>query len=444
LFLCRQAAKIRSKISPFRGTNRGQNGKRELSDMKLDTLIGYLRSLNGVVHSLGLTLLTSLPLCSCATKTREDSRLPATVSMNKDAGREGLLMVVVRLADGEKLPLAMDTGSPVTAFDKSLEPRLGKRLDTGTLKNFGVEQNVGVYAAPKLYLGNVPLRTTGSNVATFDRQKLADHGWPSFMGFLGMDVLQNYCIQLDFAAGQIRFLDHAHADKSKWGKPFPLTDIGDGCLSMNDNLAGVKGPVSMIDTGCDCSGWLQPALFQQWTNQEASADGKIHSPNGTLGGKLYRDLDLRPLNAISLTNDDGHLKFNGIGLRVLAENLVTFDFPHQMMYLKHTSDWPLFTSDKEMAMKLAEKSVMETMVQLLKRGRLPGVSQGEHGKTTTFHLNRASSPYLDTATVETLKNGESALYHYTFTRTAKNGPWKLQKAWRTDQNGHTMEEYPLP
>jgi hypothetical protein len=365
--------------------------------------------------------------------------------MNKDAGREGLLMVVVRLADGEKLPLVMDTGSPVTVFDKSLEPKLGKRLDTGTLMNFGVEQNVNVYAEPKLYLGNVLLRTTGSNVATFDRKKLADKGWPSFMGFLGMDVLQNYCIQLDFAAGQIRFLDNAHADKSKWGKPFPLTDIGDGCFSMNDNLAGVRGPCSMIDTGCDCSGWLQPVLFRQWTNQEASADEKIHSPNGTLGGEIYHDIDLRPLNANPLANDDGHIKFNGVGLRILAENLVTFDFPHQMMYLKHTSDWPLFTSDKEAVMKLAEKSCMESFLQLLKRDRLPGASKDDHGKTTTFHFNHGFSPYLDTATVETLKNGDSSsLYHYTFTRTAENGPWKLQKAWRTDQKGHTIEEYPLP
>ncbi len=36
--------------------------------------------------------------------------------MNKDAGRGGLLKVVVRLASGEKVRLVMDTGAPVTAF----------------------------------------------------------------------------------------------------------------------------------------------------------------------------------------------------------------------------------------------------------------------------------------------------------------------------------------
>lgn len=393
----------------------------------------------------GLGLVMSLLLCSCAAENLVHSQLPATVSMNKDAGRGGLLMVVVRLADGEKLPLVVDTGSPLTVLDKSLEPKLGKRLDTTTLLNFGVTQDAGVYAAPKLYLGNVPLQMVGTNIVTFDRQKLADRDWPLFRGFLGMDVLQNYCLQLDFAAGRMRFLDDEHADKKNWGEPFPLTDIGDGCFSINENLAGVKGLGSVIDSGCDASGWLRPALFRQWTNQESSADEKIYSPDGTLGGEIYHELDLLRLDAKSLAGNDGHLKFNGIGLRALAENLVTLDFPGRTMYLKHTNDWPLVTRDIEAAIRSAEKSSMKSLKQLSKRGQLPGVSKEDHGgKTTAFHLNHVSSLYLDTATWDVLKNGDSSIYHYTFTRAAKNGPWKLQKAWRTDQYGHTIEEYPLP
>jgi hypothetical protein len=389
-------------------------------------------------RALGI-FLGLLLLCSCATQNSIHSQLPATVAMNKDAGREGLLMVVVRMANGEKLPLVLDTGAPITAFDKSLEPKLGRRLGTGMLRNFGVKQDVGVYAAPKLYLGNVPLQTDGTNVITFDRQKMADQGWQSLkvMGVLGMDVLRNYCIQLDFAAGKMRFLDDEHADKTKWGEPFPLTDIGDGCFTINENLAGVKSLGSVIDTGCDNSGWLQPALFQQWTNRESSADG-------TLGGEIYRDLDLRVLDAKSLASDDTHIKFNGIGLRVLAENLVTLDFPNRTMYLKRTSDWPLATRDLEVVMKSAAKSSMQSLEQLLKTDQLPGGTKGDHGKTTAFHFNHVPSPYLDTATWDALKNGDSSIYHYAFTRTAKNGPWKLQKAWRTDQIGHTIEKYPLP
>lgn len=363
--------------------------------------------------------------------------------MNTDAGRGGLLMVKVRLANGEKLPLVVDTGSPVTAFDKSLEPLLGERLGTGNFWNFGVEQDIGIYAAPRIYLGNVPLQTVFTNIIAYDHQKLADQGGPAFMGLIGMDVLQNYCLQLDFAAGKMRFLDDQHADKKNWGAPFPLTDIGDGCFSINENLAGVKGSSSVIDTGCDDSGWLQPALFRQWTNQESSAGENVHSPDGTLGGDIYHDLDLRLLDAKSLAGDDTHIKLNGIGLRVLAGNLVTLDFPKRMMYLKHTSDWALSTRDVEAAMISAEKSSGKALKQRLKKDQLPGVSKDEHGKTTAFHLNHVRYPYLDTATWDALKNGDASFYHYTFTRTAKNGPWKLQKAWRTDQRNHIIEEFPV-
>jgi len=367
--------------------------------------------------------------------------------MNKEAGRGGLLMVTVRLADGEKLPLVVDTGSPVTAFDKSLEPRLGKRLDTGTLWNFGVEQNVGVYALPKLYLGNVPLQMGCSNVVTFDRQKLADHGWPSsmgFMGFLGMDVLHNYCLQLDFAAGKIRFLDDERADKKKWGEPFPLTDIGDGCFSINENLAAVKGVGSVIDTGCDSSGWLRPEMLQQWTNRNSSADGKIHSPDGTLGAEIYHDLDFRDLDAKSLATDDSHIKFNGIGLRLLAENLVTLDFPNRTMYLKRTSKWPLVNKAMMAKTMTVAKSALKFLIQLNKKNQLPGASKNDKGKTTDVHFDHDDSPYLDSVTWYLWKNDDASIYHYTVIRTSKRGAWKLRKAWRTDDSGKMLQEYAVP
>lgn len=360
--------------------------------------------------------------------------------MNEDAGRGRLLIVEVRLSDGEKLPLAVDTGSPMTAFVKSLEPKLGRRLESLTVWNFGVTQKAGAYAAPKLYLGDVPLQMTGKKVATFDPQKLADRNWPSVQGFLGMDVLRNYCIQLDFGAREVRFLNDEHADTNRWGAPFRLTDIGDGCMSINENLAGTKGPGSVVDSGCDSSGWLRPALYRQWTNQDSSADEKIYSPNGTLGGEIYHELNLRRLDSNSIAGDDGHVKFNGIGLRVLAENLVTLDFPNRTMYLKRTSEWPLASRDMEAAMKAAEESSLKSLWQLADRHQLPGLSKDDDIRTTAFHFNQVE----DTATWDLVKEkGDSFTYHYTFTGAAKDGPWKLQKAWRTDQGGHAMEEYPV-
>jgi hypothetical protein len=384
----------------------------------------------------------SLWLCSCATQNPDHPQLPATVAMNKDAGRGGLLIVMVRLDDGEKLPFALDTGSAMTIFDKSLESKLGERVDTGTLMNFGVKQDVNVYGAPNLYLGNVRLQMYGTNVITFDHKKLADQGWPAIAGIIGMDVLQYYCIQLDFDAGTMRFIDDKHADTNNWGTSFPMTALGDGCFSIDENLAGAKGSPSLVDTGCNSSGWLRPELYRQWTNQ-AATNIRVHLPDGTLGGESYCDLDLRVLDTKVAASDDGHVKYNGVGLRALAQNLVTLDFPHNTLYLEHINDYSLQPKDLEERMVSAEKSSIKTLEHLLETNQLPGASKNSHGKTTAFHFDHDADPYLDTGTLDVVKNGDSSVYHYMFTRTSKHGPWKLKRAWRTDKNGHTIEEYPV-
>ncbi|MDE3067515.1 MAG: aspartyl protease family protein, partial [Verrucomicrobiota bacterium] len=149
--------------------------------------------------------------------------------MNKDAGRGSWLMVTVRLENGQKLPMVVDTGSPATCFDTNLATVLGKRLDTGTFWNFGRKHKIGVYAAPRLYWDGTPLKMTGTNVlaGNFISQLSPDAERP-VMGILGMDVLGHYCLQLDFKRGKMRFLDDQRAVGKDWGKPFPLTDVGDG------------------------------------------------------------------------------------------------------------------------------------------------------------------------------------------------------------------------
>src|ERR1700722_8599952 len=78
--------------------------------------------------------------------------IPHEVTINKDAGRGNFVFVTLRLESGEEWPCMVDTGSPITVFDKALEPKLGKRLKNGTLSMGWTKQKCGVYAAPKLYL----------------------------------------------------------------------------------------------------------------------------------------------------------------------------------------------------------------------------------------------------------------------------------------------------
>ena len=394
------------------------------------------------INSTAFACTCLLFLCSCATEKPIRPRQPADVTMNKEAGQGGLLIVTLRLASGEKLPFMVDTGASGTGFDKSLERKLGKRLGNGTAWHFGDKQEGGAYVAPRLYLGNAPLMMTGTNVFTYDLRPFSSTAGRPILGVLGMDVLAHYCIQLDFQAGMMRFLDDTHSSHKDWGRPFALTDIGDGRFSVGENLAGAKDSGSVIDSGCNYDGWLSQQLFRQWTNQAGlPAGGEVRSPMGVLGGETYCDIILRGFGAETISVGDSHIVFNGIGLRFLARHLVTFDFPKRTMYLKRTGRDVQVDEEREAAGKAAAESAIKILNGLKEKGQMPGWSKNDEAavETVTFHFH-----YPDSLTLDFMKKGGSSTYHYEFARRSKTSPWKLRKAWQTDKNKHLVKEYPVP
>jgi hypothetical protein len=150
------------------------------------------------------------------------------------------------------------------------------------------------------------------------------------MGVLGIDVLENYCIQLDFAAGKMRFLDSEHADKSSWGKAFPIAPLSedDSRPAVAGNLFGAHDAHSLIDSGWVGDGWLMPKYFRSWTNNAvAPANGELRWPYGMFGGEKY------PLFSLGVEN----FPSDGLGIDFLARHLVTLDFPNHTLYLKRQS-----------------------------------------------------------------------------------------------------------
>ena len=382
-------------------------------------------------------LLSLLLLCSCATV---HPPLPADLSMNLEAGRDGWLIVMVRVNDSKPLPFIMDTGAGMTDLDSSLEPKLGTRIGNASVANFGVLLSGGTYRPPRLYLGDTPLKT-GIYVATLDFKRWFNDPHCPYMGILGIDVLKHYCVQLDFQSGQVRFLDPEHADKKNWGRPFHLTYTWSDCMTIDENPTGAKGPHSMLDTGDNADGFLTPKLYQQWTNQAApSANGEVRSPNGTLGGEIYHDLDLVGLQKSQL---DNHTRFNTIGLHLLSQNLVTFDFPERTMYLKRTSDWPLLDKESQTATDSVGNSAGEFSHNLRVKGQLPGWTTNDVPGDAVAHWTHQTDG-LDLVTLDEQKRGESSVYHYTFMRASRSSPWKLEKAWLTDQGDKMIEEFPVP
>lgn len=362
--------------------------------------------------------------------------LPRDVAMNPDAGRGGLLFVTLHLEDGQPLAFVMDTGCPTTCLDESLEPRLGKPLRTNTLWSFGVRSRVIICPAPKLYLENTLLEKTGSFVMTHDcRQMSASVGRP-ILGVLGIDVLQHYCVQLDFKAGIVRFLSSNRANKRKWGAAFPIMRIGDGCPVISDNLAGLSGVGSLIDTGCNYDGWLIPQLYQQWTDPDAvPAPGQSHAPNGVLRGVTYANVDLHGVDPKAFASGDTHIQFNGIGLSFLARHLVTLDFPDETLYLKRARKDPPETADMDARFEAA--GAARTLRMLALSGQLPGWPASDELSNSSAHFSLDAN----VITFDIRAKGDSSTYRYTLKKSGED--WRLTKAWRTDDAGNVLNEFPV-
>jgi hypothetical protein len=377
------------------------------------------------------TFLGLLLLCSCATKEFTHPQLPAEVTMNKDAGCGGMLFVTLRLENGQEMPFMVDTGASGTVIDKSLEPKLGKRRGTVSTSGWEGTGKANAFPAPAIYLGNTRLLTE-KIIYTSDLKH------PS--GILGMDCLKHYCIQLDFAARTMRFLEPGQVNAAELGKAFPLTFRGNLPYIDHAGLIGGSRTNLLIDVGCRVDGLEDKSAIKGLAQilRDCVWDGEIYT------------------NLTVASVEHGH----ALGLNFFARHLVTLDFPNRTMYLKQTRVGPL-PGDSSMQISNDEIGAPAEYIESLKeKGELPGLSKDDQGVIcleTYSNFGRQSvnakgvaytRAYFNsqhkTVTFAFCKSGDSASYHYQVARESKESPWKLQKAWRTDQNGRIVEEYPIP
>jgi hypothetical protein len=256
---------------------------------------------------------------------------PEDVPLEKWVGRGMMLQTKIRLEDGTEFPCTLDTGSPTSTLPAAAEPMLGKRLGSGGfLMLDGPDRySTHLYQAPNIYLGKTRLET-GSVIGT----------WNNPEAILGMDCLCHYCIQLDFVAGKMRFLDPQHLDVAELGKPFSLV-ISPYTVIQHAPLFREKTGKLLIDTGCFTDGYLLPEDFNSLVRQEKATLMPISgAPKGNIAE--FADLpecfwDGEPYTDVVIGKGPANL----IGMRFLARHLVTFNFPKGVVYLKRVSSGPL-------------------------------------------------------------------------------------------------------
>jgi hypothetical protein len=301
-----------------------------------------MRILAKGIIPLGLALL-----CSCATHRSHSSallppELPPEQILGEKAGAEDLLIVTLRLSDGQTLPCVVDTGASYTMLDQSLKGSLAPRLQSDQV-NFPFREeghpNFGVYAAPKLYLGNVPLM----NGSTILVGPVFDTNNCPYKAILGMDCLRHYCIQLDFDEHKLRFLDSNKLKREELGLAFPInfTTNRGGVALVDIKWATNRNVRLMVDTGFRTPDFSLPSdvvgpAIQNHGAAETFTGTYIRNtpvdiflfPTVTIGPETYK-------NVRFVQGDIAGGWIDGfMGLPFLARHKVTFDFPNNKMYLR--------------------------------------------------------------------------------------------------------------
>ena len=380
----------------------------------------------------------ALLLIFCATG-RADSvgsaPLPPEITFDNRSVTEGLVTVPLKLDNGQELRFVIDTGCPVTVVDRSLRRYLGEKRDSYKIEAWDIKQRAGVYTAPKLYLGGVQI-LTWSNVVTCDLKKFLV---PGIQGILGMDCLQHYAIQMDFAAGKIRFLDRDHSTPRGQAFPIVFSNLGQSepghYRTFIEDLPFVAGTGKnmMIDTGFNLDGALAFLAKQKGSEVQSNtvslkkmAKNNWYLSEAVWAGNNYTNLVLS--SAPQSVAGGG----NVLGLRFLSRHLVTLDFPNRTLYLLPQSVGPLASRGDELMKALfpvdgkLHADIDRRLTELLKTEHLPlGVRW--FGGTLTLQMR-----------------GDSISYEFSFGRKMRNGSWKLKKARSLDEKGRILEEFVVP
>lgn len=227
----------------------------------------------------------------------------------------------------------LDTGATNSVFDASLRPELGQTIGLGEATTATGTVKVDLFASVSATIGDMPIQTS-SRLATLDLRGVRETTGYDVRGILGMDVLSQYVIRIDWGKGELAFTQTRGSDQ---GTPLDIT-LDKSCPSIRARLAAWKDETFLIDTGCiGATGSLRRSVYQDlaahgllkdtMTGTTVSASGKVKTNAGRL-----KEISLGEHSHKNVLFSAGNQ--NLLGLSFLSRYVVTFDFPDRKMYLK--------------------------------------------------------------------------------------------------------------
>jgi hypothetical protein len=230
----------------------------------------------------------------------------------------------------------VSTGLVTTTIDQALAAQLELQKIKVEIRGKRGGQVRDRFGGLRAALGNIPLEFPGG-VETGDYTALRDRLELACDGELGMDVLQRYVVQIDFDEGILRLLNSLPPSP---GEALRITPLGgeNGAPTVLVMIPGVPAEKFIVSTAR--AGNALEIRSELVTQLEAKQQVRFLDKQKSItrsGTLLYQTGRLEAVQ-IGKNTHEGLLvntaEQNGIGLSFLARFVVTFDFPHNRMYLK--------------------------------------------------------------------------------------------------------------
>jgi len=260
---------------------------------------------------------------------------PSLIIEQFEIFNDGDLVLVPVKVFGKTRTFMVDTCSSYQVYDKTLRPLLGTPRKTKTANTATGKSAVEVFDAPAATLGGLDLRTEWP-VACFDFATLRLASGHEVEGVVGMAFLHQFIVQFDFEAGKLIFLREVPKNAGRrivfaWKNATPR---------IRGQVQGAKAEYFAIDTGCVGPGCVGSELFESLVKQGAATATGNSLILGVFGKAKVRDGYIEGISLANVTLSkvpitalqDGHS--NVLGLQFWTRFTLTFDFPHQVVFLK--------------------------------------------------------------------------------------------------------------
>lgn len=349
---------------------------------------------------------------------------PSLVIEQFDIANDGDGLTVPVKVFGKKRAFTVDTGCTWMLFDKSLRPLLGPPIKTTNTWTPTGKVSTELFEPPTAYLGTLDLHSH-LPAACHDLSTLNQFCLEPVAGILGMSALGQYVVRMNFDTGKLFFLKSAPKDS---GTALPLASWR-GTPLVQIEIEGHGPEEFLIDTGliAEDAGTLKHDLATVLEEKEIA---KVSEATSVAAFDLSGDSEQKRLRLKGLrvgTHQMVDVPMSKstregpsiLGLGFWSRFVVTFDFPHRLLYLKKSKhfDRPFKSS---LGGILFMRKGAEVTVQKVrpdgpadKSGIMPGdvlLEIGSHVAATTrpFQLYQAFGTPEATIHVK-LKRGDEIL-----------------------------------